>query len=91
MQVTLNNNMLTSMGVHDSLIEKGTTLERVQGAVAKAFGLTADEITRANQAGQNFNLKRYKYHLLQQKAIKTSSIFKSKMRCLKYGMSGRGR
>ena len=51
---TLTNNMLTSMGVHDSLIEKGTTLERVQGAVAKAFGDTADEINRANQAGQNF-------------------------------------
>lgn len=54
---TLTNNMLTSMGVHDGLIEKGSTLERVQGAVAKAFGLTADEITRANQAGQNFNPK----------------------------------
>ncbi|KUQ08848.1 hypothetical protein AWI07_12350 [Enterobacter roggenkampii] len=56
-QNTLNNNMLTSMGVHDSLIEKGTTLERVQGAVAKAFGNTANEIKRANQAGQNFNPK----------------------------------
>ncbi|MEC5692670.1 tape measure protein [Enterobacter hormaechei] len=56
-QNTLNNNMLTSMGVHDSLIEKGTTLERVQGAVAKAFGNTANEINRANQAGQNFNPK----------------------------------
>ena len=54
---TLTNNMLTSMGVHDSLIEKGTTLERVQGAVARAFGLTADEIDRANQAGQKFNPK----------------------------------
>ncbi|WP_426758603.1 tape measure protein [Klebsiella variicola] len=54
---TLKNNMLTSMGVHDSLIEKGSTLERVQGAVARAFGLTADEINRANQAGQNFNPK----------------------------------
>lgn len=54
---TLTNNMLTSMGVHDSLIEKGTTLERVQGAVAKAFGETADEINRANQAGQNFDPK----------------------------------
>lgn len=54
---TLTNNMLTSMGVHDSLIEKGSTLERVQGAVARAFGLTADEINRANQAGQNFNPK----------------------------------
>lgn len=52
---TLTNNMLTSMGVHDSLIEKGTTLEQVQGAVAKAFGNTADEINRANQAGQKFN------------------------------------
>ncbi len=50
----LTNNMLTSMGVHDGLIEKGSTLERVQGAVAKAFGDTADEINRANQAGQNF-------------------------------------
>lgn len=56
-QVQLNNNMLTAMGVHDGLIEKGTTLERVQGAVAKAFGNTADEINRANQAGQNFNPK----------------------------------
>lgn len=56
---TLTNNMLTSMGVHDSLIEKGTTLERVQGAVAKAFGTTADEISRANQAGQNFNPKTF--------------------------------
>ncbi|WHM52849.1 hypothetical protein IOBOPIKK_00044 [Klebsiella phage vB_KpnS_SCNJ1-C] len=54
---TLTNNMLTSMGVHDSLIEKGSTLERVQGAVARAFGMTADEINRANQAGQNFNPK----------------------------------
>ncbi len=53
----LTNNMLTSMGVHDQLIEKGTTLERVQGAVARAFGSTADEIDRANQAGQNFNPK----------------------------------
>lgn len=52
---TLTNNMLTAMGMHDSLIEKGTTLERVQGAVAKAFGNTADEINRANQAGQKFN------------------------------------
>ncbi|MBK0031703.1 tape measure protein [Erwinia sp. S43] len=50
----LTNNMQASMGMHDGLIEKGTTLERVQGAVAKAFGLTADEINRANQAGQNF-------------------------------------
>ncbi|HAH0497303.1 TPA: tape measure protein [Escherichia coli] len=54
-QTTLNNNMLTSMGVHDRLIEKGTVLEQVQGAVAKAFGATANEINRANQAGQNFN------------------------------------
>lgn len=54
---TLTNNMLTSMGVHDGLIEKGSTLERVQRAVARAFGLTADEINRANQAGQNFNPK----------------------------------
>jgi tape measure domain-containing protein len=54
---TLTNNMLTSMGVHDGLIEKGSTLEGVQGAVARAFGLTADEINRANQAGQNFNPK----------------------------------
>ncbi len=54
-QATLNNNMLTSMGVHDRLIEKGTVLEQVQGAVAKAFGTTANEINRANQAGQNFN------------------------------------
>jgi len=50
----LTNNMLTSMGIHDGLIEKGSTLERVQGAVAKAFGNTADEINRANMAGQNF-------------------------------------
>ncbi|WIJ77348.1 tape measure protein [Enterobacter roggenkampii] len=57
MQVTLNNNMLTSMGVHDSLVEKGTTLELVQGAVAKAFGDTADEINRANQAGKSFDPK----------------------------------
>ncbi|HHW3941326.1 TPA: tape measure protein [Klebsiella pneumoniae] len=53
----LTNNMLTSMGVHDSLIEKGSTLEKVQGAVARAFGLTADEIDRANQAGKKFNPK----------------------------------
>ncbi|EOI5756072.1 tape measure protein [Enterobacter hormaechei] len=57
METTLNNNMLTSMGVHDRLIEKGSTLEQVQGAVARAFGKTADEINRANQAGQNFNPK----------------------------------
>nr|DAM38408.1 MAG TPA: tail length tape measure protein [Caudoviricetes sp.] len=56
-QTTLNNNMLTSMGIHDSLIEKGTVLEQVQGAVAKAFGNTANAINRANQAGQNFNPK----------------------------------
>ena len=57
MESTLNNNMLSSMGVHDRLIEKGSTLEQVQGAVARAFGRTADEINRANQAGQNFNPK----------------------------------
>ncbi|MDU1197775.1 tape measure protein [Kluyvera ascorbata] len=56
-QTTLNNNMLASMGIHDSLIEKGTVLEQVQGAVAKAFGDTANAINRANQAGQNFNPK----------------------------------
>ncbi|EKN3250256.1 TPA: tape measure protein [Klebsiella pneumoniae] len=54
---TLNNNMLTAMGVHDQLIQKGWSLEQVQGAVAEAFGLTADEINRANQAGQKFNPK----------------------------------
>ncbi|HEE3605978.1 TPA: tape measure protein [Klebsiella pneumoniae] len=54
---TLTNNMLTSMGVHDGLIQKGWPLEQVQSAVAKAFGNTADEINRANQAGQNFNPK----------------------------------
>lgn len=54
---TLTNNMLTSMGVHDGLIQKGWSLEQVQSAVAKAFGNTADEIDRANQAGQNFNPK----------------------------------
>lgn len=54
---TLTNNMLTSMGVHDGLIQKGWSLEQVQIAVAKAFGNTADEINRANQAGQNFNHK----------------------------------
>lgn len=53
----LTNNMLSSMGVHDQLIEKGGTLARVQGAVAKAFGNTADEISRANQAADNFNPK----------------------------------
>lgn len=57
MEATLNDNMLSSMGVHDRLIEKGSTLEQVQGAVARAFGKTADEINRANQAGQNFNPK----------------------------------
>lgn len=56
-QTTLNNNMLASMGIHDSLIEKGTVLEQVQGFVAKAFGNTANAINRANQAGQNFNPK----------------------------------
>lgn len=45
------------MGVHDGLIQKGWSLEQVQSAVAKAFGNTADEINRANQAGQNFNPK----------------------------------
>ncbi|HBY9796186.1 TPA: hypothetical protein MJA66_14980 [Klebsiella pneumoniae] len=54
---TLTNNMLTSMGVHDGLIQKGWSVEQVQSAVAKAFGNTADEINRANQAGQNFNPK----------------------------------
>ncbi|EMV6430564.1 tape measure protein [Klebsiella pneumoniae] len=54
---TLTNNMLTSMGVHDRLIQKGWSLEQVQSAVAKAFGNTADEINRANQAGQDFNPK----------------------------------
>lgn len=52
---TLTNNMLSAMGVHDGLIEKGWSLSDVQGAVAKAFGNTADEINRANQAGKNFN------------------------------------
>lgn len=52
---TLTNNMLTSMGVHDGLIEKGWSLAQVQNAVAKAFGNTADEVIRANQAGQNFS------------------------------------
>lgn len=52
---TLTNNMLTSMGVHDGLIEKGWSLAQVQNAVAKAFGNTADEVNRANQASQNFN------------------------------------
>ncbi|HDC4767872.1 TPA: tape measure protein [Enterobacter asburiae] len=56
-QTILNNNMLESMGIHDSLIEKGTVLEQVQDAVAKAFGNTANAINRANQAGQNFNPK----------------------------------
>ncbi|WP_308546700.1 tape measure protein [uncultured Pantoea sp.] len=56
-QVTLSNNMLSAMGIHDNLIERGSTLERVQGAVAKAFGTTADEINRANQAGQGYNPK----------------------------------
>ncbi|MDF7702514.1 tape measure protein [Enterobacter hormaechei] len=54
---TLTNNMLTAMGVHDQLIEKSWSLEQVQGAVAKAFGETADEINRANQAGKNFDPK----------------------------------
>ncbi len=49
--------MLAAMGIHDKLIERGTTLERVQGAVAKAFGTTADEINRANQAGQGYSPK----------------------------------
>ncbi|SLQ74648.1 phage tape measure protein [Klebsiella quasipneumoniae] len=54
---TLTNNMLTAMGVHDQLIEKSWSLEQVQGAVAKAFGDTADEINRANQAGKSFDPK----------------------------------
>lgn len=54
---TLTNNMLTAMGVHDQLIEKSWSLEQVQGAVAKAFGETADEINRANQAGKSFDTK----------------------------------
>lgn len=54
---TLTNNMLTAMGVHDQLIEKSWSLEQVQGAVAKAFGNTADEINRANQAGKSFDPK----------------------------------
>lgn len=54
---TLTNNMLTAMGVHDQLIEKSWSLEQVRGAVAKAFGETADEINRANQAGKSFDPK----------------------------------
>lgn len=54
---TLTNNMLTAMGVHDQLIEKSWSLEQVQGAVAKVFGETADEINRANQAGKSFDPK----------------------------------
>lgn len=54
---TLTNNMLTAMGVHDQLIVKSWSLEQVQGAVAKAFGETADEINRANQAGKSFDPK----------------------------------
>lgn len=34
---TLTNNMLTAMGVHDRLIEKGAALTDIQGAVAKAL------------------------------------------------------
>lgn len=67
---TLTNNMLTSMGVHDGLIEKGSTLERVQGAVARAFGLTADEIDRANQAGKKFNPKALQVSLPTKEADK---------------------
>ncbi|MEN4408417.1 tape measure protein [Enterobacter hormaechei subsp. xiangfangensis] len=54
---TLTNNMLSAMGGHDDLIEKGWSLSDVQGAVARAFGNTADEINRANQAGKNFDPK----------------------------------
>ncbi|MFW6785179.1 tape measure protein [Enterobacter hormaechei] len=54
---TLTNNMLSAMGVHDDLIEKGWSLSDVQGAVARAFGNTADEINLANQAGKNFDPK----------------------------------
>ncbi|WP_326972594.1 tape measure protein [Citrobacter freundii] len=54
---TLTNNMLSAMGVHDQLIEKSWSLEQVQGAVAKAFGETADEINRANQAAKSFDPK----------------------------------
>ncbi|WP_150182563.1 tape measure protein [Enterobacter asburiae] len=54
---TLTNNMLTAMGVHDQLIVKSWSLEQVQGVVAKAFGETADEINRANQAGKSFDPK----------------------------------
>lgn len=54
---TLTNNMLSAMGVHDDLTEKATTLAGAQTLVAKAFGDTAAEITKANDAGQNFNPK----------------------------------
>ncbi len=54
---TLTNNMLTAMGVHDDLTEKATILAGAQTLVAKAFGDTAAEITKANDAGQNFNPK----------------------------------
>lgn len=54
---TLTNNMLSAMGVHDDLTEKATTLAGAQTLVAKAFGDTAAEITKANDAGQNFNHK----------------------------------
>ena len=54
---TLTNNMLSAMGVHDDLTEKATILAGAQTLVAKAFGDTAAEITKANDAGQNFNPK----------------------------------
>lgn len=54
---TLTNNMLSAMGVHDDLTEKATILAGAQTLVAKAFGDTAAEITKANDAGQNFNHK----------------------------------
>lgn len=53
----LTNNMLSAMGVTEQLESKTTSLEKAQSAVAFAFGKTADEINRANQAGQSYDPK----------------------------------
>jgi hypothetical protein len=83
--------MLTAMGVHDQLIEKSWSLEQVQGAVAKAFGETADEINRANQAGKSLIPKRCRYLRRPKRAIKLSLLWKSRMNYLKFRMSESGR
>jgi hypothetical protein len=82
--------MLTAMGVHDQLIEKSWSLEQVQGAVAKAFGDTADEINRGQSGRKKLDPKRCRYLRRPRRAIKLSLLWKSRMNYLKFRMRDKG-